>query len=400
MELTVSASREPAVGELGLEVVERKGRGHPDTICDRLAEEFSISLSRFYLERFGAVLHHNVDKALLRAGSARPAFGGGQIDAPMEIYLAGRATNEFRGAGVPVGELAAEGSRSWLRRNLHALDPDRDVRVHCLARPGSQDLVELFLRSQKERRWLANDTSIGVGFAPMTDLERVVESVEMRLNDAALKAACPEVGEDVKVMGIRRGGRIDLTVSCAFVGRAVTSLEDYLEKKERARRAALEAAAGETGMEVSIEINRADDPARGSIYLTVTGTSAEAGDDGQAGRGNRANGLITPFRPMTLEAAAGKNPMSHVGKLYQIASRRIAEAAVARIPAVAAAECTLVSQIGRPLRDPRVAGVGVTLRKGARPPDVAPAVGRIVEEELEGLDGLWREILEGRLAVS
>jgi S-adenosylmethionine synthetase len=399
MDLTLGALREPAVEDLELEVVERKGRGHPDTICDGLAEQLSISLSRFYVERCGAVLHHNVDKVLLRAGSAQPAFGGGDVIAPMEVYLAGRATHEFRGTKVPVEELAVEGSRSWFLRNFHALDPDRGVAFHCLTRPGSADLVELFLRSHREGRWLANDTSIGAGFAPMSDLERVVLAVESRLNAPELKAACPEVGEDIKVMGIRRGRRIRLTVSCAFVGRALANAADYLEKRERARRIALEAAMGATGMEVSVEINTADDPARENLFLTVTGTSAESGDDGEAGRGNRSNGLITPFRPMTLEAPAGKNPVSHVGKLYQIASRRIAEAVVAEIPFVAAAECHLVSQIGRPLRDPQVAGVGVRVRKGARPADAAPQVERIVGEHLGRFESLWREILEGRVPV-
>jgi S-adenosylmethionine synthetase len=54
-----------------------------------------------------------------------------------------------------------------------------------------------------------------------------------------------------------------------------------------------------------------------TVYLTVTGTSAEAGDDGEVGRGNRVNDLITPYRPISLEAAAGKNPVTHVGQNLQ-----------------------------------------------------------------------------------
>ncbi len=399
MELTVGALREPAMEQLAVEVVERKGRGHPDTICDGLAEQFSVSLSRFYLERFGLVLHHNVDKVLLRAGSARPAFGAGEVVEPMEIYLAGRATRELRGVEIPVEELAVEGSRSWFRRNFHALDPERHVRLHCLARPGSADLVELFSRSQRRGVSLANDTSIGVGFAPMTDLEKVVTAVEARLNASEVKAACPEVGEDIKVMGIRRGERIRLTVSCAFLGQFLADTEDYLEKKEHAVEVALDAARGATGREVSVEINTADDPANGRVYLTVTGTSGEAGDDGEAGRGNRANGLITPYRPMSLEAAAGKNPFSHVGKLYQIASRRIAESLVAGIPGVAAAECCLVSQIGRSVADPQIADVLVRVRDGRRPADLAPEVEGIVRVELDRLGTLWREFLDGLVTV-
>src|SRR5579883_2619317 len=109
----------PSVEDGVAEIVERKGRGHPDSICDALAEELSLGLSRFYRERFGVILHHNVDKVLLWGGQARSAFGGGEVVRPMEIYLSGRATFEHGGVKVPVEALAVEGSRAWLARNLH-----------------------------------------------------------------------------------------------------------------------------------------------------------------------------------------------------------------------------------------------------------------------------------------
>ncbi len=399
MELAVGPLRTPPVEALEVEMVERKGRGHPDTICDALAEELSRSLCRFYVERCGMVLHHNVDKVLLWGGAARPAFGGGEVLAPIEIYLAGRATCEVAGVQVPLEELAIAGSSAWIRRNLRALDPDRHVRIHCLVRTGSADLVDLFLRQQRSGVPLANDTSVGVGYAPRTDLENAVTAVEARLNSSELKATCPEVGEDVKVLGIRRRDRISLTVACAFLGRFVTDVGDYTVKKERVRATALEAARRVTARDVSVEVNTADDLAAGKVYITVTGTSAEAGDDGQAGRGNRANGLITPYRPMTVEAASGKNPVSHVGKLYQVAAQRVAMALVAELDGVAAAECYLVSQIGRPICDPQVADVKLQVRPGARPSDFIPHVEAIVHAELDRLGALWRETIETGVSV-
>lgn len=405
MELTLGALRHPPPDEREVEIVERKGLGHPDTICDALAEQLSVSLCRYYHERFGVILHHNVDKALLWAGSARPAFGGGEVTAPMEIYLAGRATRAFQGRAIPVEDLAVEGSRAWLRGHLHALDPERHVRIHPLVRPGSADLVDLFLRQQREGLPLANDTSVGVGYAPLSDLERVVTAVEARLNGRDVKAACPELGEDVKVLGVRRGTRLRLTVACAFIGRFVSTLTDYLEKKARMRGIALDAARAACAGDVDVAVNTADVAAGGGegdggqVYLTVTGTSAEAGDDGQAGRGNRANGLITPHRPMTLEAAAGKNPVAHVGKLYQIAARRIAEALVAEGDGILAAECFLVSQIGRPIRDPQLADVRLLLAERRRTADVAPRVRAVVENELLSLGAVWRAVLDGEVPI-
>jgi S-adenosylmethionine synthetase len=154
-----------------------------------------------------------------------------------------------------------------------------------------------------------------------------------------------------------------------------------------------------TALEVSVEVNTADDPTRGQVYLTVTGTSAEGGDDGQAGRGNRANGLITPYRPMTLEAAAGKNPVSHVGKLYQVAAGRVTQALVAELDGVAAAECYLVSQIGRAITDPQVADVKLRTDPGRRATDFGSQVEEIVARELGRLGTLWRETIEGTVQL-
>jgi S-adenosylmethionine synthetase len=398
MELILGPARQPPVEALELEVVERKGLGHPDTLSDHLAEQLCLSLCRHYRERFGAILHHNVDKVLLWGGSAAPRFGGGRVLAPMEVYLAGRATEDVSGAPVPIQELALEGSRAWLRRNLHALDPDRHVTVHCRVRPGSVDLAALFRRQAAAGAVLANDTSIGVGYAPLSSLERTVLAVEQRLNSAEIKAAHPAVGEDVKVLGVRRGGRIALTVAVALVDRFVATAAQYAEQKEQVRLLCLEEAARASPAEVSVQVNAADDPSSGALYLTVTGTSAEAGDDGQAGRGNRANGLIAPYRLTSLESAAGKNPVSHVGKLYQVAAGRIARSLAEQVDGIAAAECCLVSQIGRAVNDP--AWVDVRLHCGeGTPASFRPAVEAVVHRELEGLGTLWREALDSGLSV-
>src|SRR6516225_3542730 len=100
-----------------VEVVERKGLGHPDTICDALAEALSRNLCRAYRERFGHVLHHNVDKALLCGGRAAPAFRGGVVLAPITVYLAGRAATEIGDQRIDVAEIAVNGSRAWVRDN-------------------------------------------------------------------------------------------------------------------------------------------------------------------------------------------------------------------------------------------------------------------------------------------
>ena len=395
MDLIIRPLTTLAIESSEVEIVERKGLGHPDTICDALAEQLSMALCHFYQERFGLLLHHNVDKVLLLGGIARPAFGGGEVLAPSEIFLAGRATQEFKGVRVPVQEIAIESSRKWLRNNFHVLDPERHVKIHCLVRPGSVDLTELYARAAETKIWLANDTSCGVGFAPLSHLERVVDRVEKYLNSSKVKENYPEIGEDIKVMGIRRGEKICLTVACAFIDRFVSDIDDYSAKKAHLQKIAIQAAQQVINQPITLEINTGDDVKRGNCYLTVTGTSAEAGDDGQVGRGNRANGLITPYRPMTLEAAAGKNPVTHVGKLYNVIANLIAEALVEEIEEVTTAYCYLVSQIGQPVARPQIIDVQLQMSENQTTEKFQGRIEEIVSDRLLQINTLWQRLIKG-----
>ncbi|NOT18761.1 MAG: methionine adenosyltransferase [Sideroxydans sp.] len=399
MHLEISLLEFPAVDALPLEIVERKGIGHPDTICDALAEELSRTLSSYYLDQFGLILHHNVDKALLCGGQARTHFGGGEVLQPIEIYLAGRATEIVGGIRVPLQELAIESSRRWLRKNLSFVDVERHVRLHCHIRPGSAELAELFLRQQDAKTTLANDTSCGVGYAPLNALENLVLQVERHLNSPAVKAACPAIGEDIKVMGVRRGSDINLTVACAMVGQFITDMPGYIFAKAQVAELT-RAAARMAGVEsIEVAVNAADGVTAESIYLTVTGTSAESGDDGEVGRGNRVNGLITFYRPMSIEAAAGKNPVSHVGKLYNLLAHRIAQDIVSNVAGIDEVYCYLLGQIGRPIDEPAVADLKLRLASGVGLEEVQMRVNEIVRHHLTTLGNLWRELITGSIQL-
>ncbi len=399
MNITVTPLTATPVGRLPVEIVERKGTGHPDSICDALAEQLSIALSKFYLERFGLILHHNVDKGLLWGGVAQAGFGGGEVLQPIELFLAGRATHEYRGVRVPLEEIAVETARRWLKNSLRALDPGRHVRVHCLLRPSSAALADLFLRQRESGVVLANDTSCGVGYAPLDALETMVLRVERHLNSAAARNACPAIGEDVKVMGIRIGETFRLTIACAFIAAHVADMASYRAHKTQVTALALEAARTVSHAPVGVTVNAADGDTEDSIYLTVTGTSAEAGDDGEVGRGNRVNGLITPYRPMSMEAAAGKNPVSHVGKLYHLAAGRIARELVADTAEISEAQCLLVSAIGHPIDQPQIAEVKVRLADPRAFGAIEPRVAAVVRDHLAGLSSLWREVVAGTQPV-
>ena len=391
----VIRSRSPLdPGANEVEVVERKGRGHPDTICDALSEEVSRALCRYYLERFGRILHHNVDKVLLVGGSSKPRFGGGEIIRPIEIFVAGRATAEWFGSVIPVAELAEDACLSWICTHLRE-DVSRHVHITPLVRPGSGDLQALFARGAESV--LANDTSCGAGFAPFSNLERMVLEVENALNDPRTKAGYPAIGEDIKVMAVRHAGSVTMTIACAMVDRFIRNATDYAEHKIGAQRIAMDAARSVGSCDLTVLVNAADDESADVRYLTVTGTSAEAGDDGETGRGNRSSGLITPYRVMTMEAAAGKNPVTHVGKLYQLMSTDLSRRIVSEFADINAAECLLVSQIGRPVCDPFLADVAVDAH--ALRPATRCRIEQLAAEVLGNADALTDDLLHGRRQV-
>ncbi len=397
--IVVSPMTFEPVYEAQAEIVERKGIGHPDTVCDSLAEELSVELSKLYIEEFGAIMHHNVDKALLVGGVASPKFGGGEVISPIELYLVGRALSTKNDRPLPVEEIAIEVTRNWVSKNLRNLDPDRHLIIKPRIKPGSSDLVDLFLRFQtKGEVPLANDTSFGVGYAPLDELEKVVFETERLLNSPEFKEKHPEVGEDVKVMGVRIKDRIRITVACAFVDKFVSNLEDYLSKKEEVKKEVEKLAASFVKGKFEVFFNTADDPQKGSVYITVTGTSAEQGDDGQVGRGNRVNGLITPYRPMSLEAAAGKNPVSHIGKIYNVVANIIAERVVKEIEEIEEAYCYIVSQIGKPINEPQVCDVKVRTSRDIK--GIESSVVRIAQEELDKMPTTWKRFLNREFAVA
>ncbi|MDF2119248.1 methionine adenosyltransferase, partial [Roseiarcaceae bacterium H3SJ34-1] len=136
-----------------------------------------------------------------------------------------------------------------------------------------------------------------------------------------------------------------------------------------------------------------------AMRFRQTGTSAEAGDDGEVGRGNRVNGLITPCRPMSLEAAAGKNPVTHVGKIYNIVARELAESLVATVPEIAAAQCLMVSRIGAPVIRPALVQIKLAMRDGIPVDKVTRCVEDIIAERLSRVPKLIDDFVTGTIAV-
>jgi S-adenosylmethionine synthetase len=385
-----------------VEFVERKGLGHPDYIADSLSEEFSLALCSDYKKRFGQILHHNVDKVLLVGGQSRPTFGGGEVISPIYIVMSGRATSEVNLDGekifVPVGRLAVDSAKAWLKNNIRYLDPDSHVIIDHRVGKGSSDLVCNY-NSVGGNNPCSNDTSFGVGYAPLDTLERLVYETERFINSDGMKKKLPEIGEDVKVMGLRTGKEIKLTIAAAMISKLIPDMDHYKSVKEEAVKVLDSFVAKKCELPVEIFLNNADHMDMGSVYLTVTGTSAEMGDDGETGRGNRANGLITPSRPMSLEAAAGKNPVSHTGKIYNVIAGNIATKA-SKLKGIKEVYVKIVSQIGRAIDDPHMANVQVLLEDGAAlTGNLKQELNELVNSEFESIDKVTDLILQRKASL-
>ncbi len=400
MTIRISESHQVPVAEQPLEIVERKGVGHPDHICDAIMNEVSVALSKEYLKRYGAVLHHNIDKGLLAAGEVRRRFGGGEVKRPMLMVFGDRATYDVDGKSLPVDEIAVSTAKKWFSKNLRFVDPDKHVRYQVELSKGSEALRDIF--SRKGKYLGANDTSAAVGYAPLTATEQMVLQTERFINSPSFKKDFPETGEDVKIMASREKEQLTLTVALAFLDRFIENEGQYFKRKAEVNEEVIQFVKNRSKFDgVNVAINTLDKRGRGmgGMYLTVLGTSADDGDGGQVGRGNRVNGLIPLNRPTCSEAAAGKNPVSHVGKIYNLLSYEIAQHVYKRVSGLREVYVWLLSQIGRPINDPKVAGVEMILEKGVDYKSVSKPTLEIVKSELNSINDFTKSLTEGKIPV-
>jgi S-adenosylmethionine synthetase len=349
-----------------LTIVERKGWGHPDTLADHLAERLSRAYSRYTLEQFGAVLHHNFDKLGLLGGASEVRYGSGRMVDPVRVLVNGRAARACGSVVIPVDELITEEVTGFFRELLPELDGHVRIELNVTSNPspgavvngdGPTDRERWFAPQSsddlRERKQLfANDTSLGTGWAPRSRVEEFVRMLADHFSGPdGFRKEHPSCGADVKVMAHGTSEELDMVLAVPQKSVHVASRTEYLANKE-AVLAECERLARRhySGIEARFRLNARDIPERDELYLTYTGSSIESGDEGVVGRGNRVNGLITPLRPMNMEGANGKNPVYHVGKLYNVAANRIAQ----RLHEVTGghAEVHLISATGQRLDRP------------------------------------------------
>lgn len=379
------------------EIVERKGIGHPDTICDLVMNQISVDLSKLYLKETGAIQHHNMDKALLVAGQSENNFGGGKIIKPMKMVLGDRATFDIGERKLPIGDFAIQTAKKWFEKNLRFVN-DEHVEYQVEIGVTSKELQSIF---ENTKSFAANDTSVLVGYAPFTETESIVLNTEQHINSKQFKDNFPESGEDVKVMGFRDSNHVDLTIATAFVDRFISSENQYFQRKDEMLQEINEFLKKNYNMKVTTNMNCLDSKNRGmsGLYLTVLGTSADSADSGQVGRGNMASRVISPSRPAGSEATAGKNPVSHIGKIYNALSFKIANEIHTKVSGLDEVCVWMYNVIGRPVNDPKAVIVQPTIT-GQLHDAEKNQINEIVENNLQNIHEFCNELISGKYPIA
>lgn len=357
------------------EAVERKGLGHPDTLADLLAEEFSACYSRHGLAAYGFVPNHWVDKVALIGAASSVRFGGFEIRKPITAYLFGKLTPSVEGAHLPIHELFEKAVRTIAVAGTQRSDivDHMDLVVENTAGTAPDHPAAFYRPSTVaegrdllgERR--SNDTAFCTAYAPRTPLESLVTELEGYLTSARFRRDFPMLGTDVKVSALRVRGDIELTVCLPFHPERTPTRESYDEclaaAREKTRKFALSRLEERLEFRrMTLNVNTKDQV--GGAYLTPFGTSLGKGDCGLVGRGNGYHGVVSVMRGRSAEAFAGKNPVHHVGKLYTAAAARIAEDI--HVSLGLGNETIMVARNGDPLHDPLFIGVRLAGRATMR----------------------------------
>lgn len=408
MELIITANKRDVFSEP--EFVERKGAGHPDTLSDRLAEALSKNYSNYTLKHFGAILHHNFDKTGLLGGKSSVSFNGGYLRYPIKVLINGRVSPCFEKIRIPYKKIIRDTVVDFFQVCFSDMisEDDLDIvyNISTASSPGKteekgaekgfrkywfsprnlKDIPEL-------KKLSANDTSLGCGYAPFSKLENLVLKIENELNSNLFKKKYPWCGTDIKVMANKIGNNVSITLCVPQISKFVKGVMQYKKNCKFIHKFVEEKVKKEFGKEnVSIFLNTRDNYETKELYLTATGSSIESGDEGLVGRGNRVNGLITNNRPMSMEGACGKNPVYHVGKLYNICAFNIAK----KISAVTKryTEVYLVSQSGQSLTRPWKVIVKI---EG----DKLPKIGleKLITKELDSIPHITKALLTGKLKI-
>lgn len=390
----------PFVGHREIEIVERKGLGHPDTLADSIADAISYKYSNYCLEKFGYILHHNVDKTSLLGGESRAGFGYGTLIRPVRVIINGRMSDAFGGEKIPIFKIASETAKKYFSKAVPTINPEQDVvffdflnRAGGAPHKGQKWFRPLSKKDLPEvKNPCANDTICATGFWPYSKIEKLTLKIESLFYEDLFKPKFEHIGFDIKTMVVRIGKTVSITLCIPFIGEKTPSLAFYREKLKKIKKMVKSYAENFLNKDfiVTVDLNTRDNEIENDLFILARGTALESGDEGIVGRGNRSNGFISSMRPYSMEAPYGKNPTYFAGKVYDFFANKLAQ----KISEALSLPVTvyIVTQNGTPLRTPSnlIIELSKTNKKSI---DIAS---RIIEEQLSRIHNISGLIIQNQ----
>lgn len=346
---------------LPVEVVERKGVGHPDSLADALANEVSVAFSRHCLDSFGIILHHNADKLYIGGGHFRNDFGACERIKPVEVRTNGRMSNSFGGKRIDIAAIQMDAVSRYLLRVLPRLTAD-DVAIMPNATQHTKIPYWFTPRSREDVpdsiAPKANDTSFCASYWPPTPAESIAYRLERyfwEARDGFPVPRFPGIGQDIKTLVFREGSAIEATLCVPSISTSTRSYEHYLELiryHEAALQETGEEFASAHGLRLVVRVNPFQ-----RLYMLGIGSCIECGEEGMVGRGNTILGISSSHRLHTQESWAGKNPVYHTGRVFGYLTAKVARAISTRLQV----RCSVsaMTRCGDSLIPPRFLGVSV-----------------------------------------
>lgn len=345
------------------EVVERKGVGHPDTVSDSLAEKISVDYSRYCLENFGVVLHHNVDKVGVLGGCIDLNWGNAHLKKPIRIILDGRISRCFGSHKIPVYEIAEKAIKTQIVKNLPRLDVSKDIEIIDMSTDYSKNPYWFNPRGLEDvpenQSLFANDTSAVISYWGLTTTETLALALEGFFYKAVGVPRYSYIGQDIKVMIVRNMKFYDITLCVPFFAQDISKEAVYWEMKEKITEELIAFTKDILPLDATFRLvvntqdqgkdQKATNNIRG-FYLVCTGGALDYGEEGFVGRGNNRLGFISSGRPYTMEAACGKNPIYHVGKVLGVVADRLSKELASKFKG--GFEVWLIARNGDPLFEP------------------------------------------------
>jgi len=327
------------------EVVERKFRGHPDSLADMVAQSFVQKYIRETWEKFPKLSNtyfpnFSADKITLCGASTKYHSNLCEVIKPIEALLIGKITQKIGDIDIDVDAifkdaietiftkcLGHDDYKSHVARKNYSVSLAGSDHGKGFYKPNSEEELLSILKDETH----ANDTVYVVAYFPLSVTEKLSIHLDNFTASEIFKKKFPEIGSDIKAMIRRRSSIFEITICLPIFPEQVKNDIEYDTILKNATKYLYDEiifflknfSADFKKPTVKLWTNTKDTKTK--RYYAVWGTALSKGDIGAVGRGNRQQGFISGIRPSTNEAMSGKNPNHFAGIIYQLVAENISQ---------------------------------------------------------------------------